>query len=249
MSNPLSEAFDYLRDSIKNIPINSYQSAYINPEVGTITDVFGSFKVLPNSATNWNRRREAPSWRCFSIRPEAKDAYIDCLPTAAFYINLRNNQMNNIVRLTPNVNLIYTTGIGSSGGSVCVGMIVLPSTLILPKTFYGRLDIISNYDVFTRGLYLNSYGDNVVNKETWITHQSTASAEYTATQSVVDFDSGYNMSPMYLNRLYLSTQTFANLAIKLGTVTGGKLYLGTKNTDRMTTAQKDAITAKGWTIY
>ena len=80
-------------------------------------------------------------------------------------------------------------------------------------------------------------------------HVTTSSVENKVIQSTVDFDSGYNMSPMYLNRLYLSTKTFKNLANKLGTVTGGKLYLGTKNTDRMTTAQKDAITAKGWTIY
>ena len=240
----LHDAFNELRQAIRNI--NCYQSAYINPEVGTITDEFGSVEILPNTATSWGNGKY-PSRNCFLIHPKSENAYIDCLPPNANYVNLRNNQMNNTVRITSNI--IQTVTIGTSNGNACVGYCKPPETLILPKTFYGDLNIILYYSGFTRGLYLNSYGRNVVRSEGWAMHVTTSSAENKVIQSTVDFDSGYNMSPMYLNRLYLSTKTFENLANKLGTVTGGKLYLGTKNTDRMTTAQKDAITAKGWTIY
>lgn len=233
----LQDAFDELRWAIRNV--NCYRSAHINPKAGTITDVFGSYEILPNGTSSWNSRYRAPSYRCSCIQPKVIDAYIDCLPTEADYINLRNSEMDNTVRLT-------TT---SYGTLISTSRISMPQTLILPKKFYGWVYISANYSAFGRGLYLNSDGFNVVGSEGWIQHASTASAEYTGQSSVVDFDSGYNMSPMYLNRLYLSTKTFENLANKLGTVTGGKLYLGTKNIDRMTTAQKDAIAAKGWSIY
>lgn len=240
----LHDAFDDLRYNIKNL--NCYRSAYVNPVVGAkIQDKFGTVEILSNTATS-SGNGAYRSQDCVLIHPKAKNAYIDCFPNYAMYINLRNDNYSNIVRMTSKIlNEVVING------KYYLGFTNNSDTLILPPTFFGHISVIASVSAFKRGIYLNSYGSNVAGTESWIytTNHIDGVQGVNLYEVVVDFDSGYNMSPMYLNRLYLSTQTFANLANKLGTVTGGKLYLGTKNTDRMTTAQKDAITAKGWTIY
>ena len=241
MSN-LQHALDDLRYSIKNI--NCYKSAYVNPEVGAkIQDKFGTVEIISSSESTLAVERQAYRNLSFLINQRAREAYIDCLPSRSNYINLRNDSYNNTVRITSNFG-----GFLIEGSKYYIGFIKAPYTLILPYVFYGSLFFVVDSLSFRRGIYLNSVGQNILSTEMWINNTDHIDRLQSG-GAKVDFDSGYNMSPMYLNRLYLSTQTFANLANKLGTVTGGKLYLGTKNTDRMTTAQKDAIKAKGWTIY
>lgn len=242
MTNSLYEAFDYLKNQISSI--DRFNSAYIRPEDNTsMTDKFGTIE-FKNSGSVFTTVSISSS---LIINPKAKNAYIDCLPTQMNYVCLRNADGDNIVHITSGT--AVSSRITLNGVTYYIGVSLAPRTLILPARFYGSARFAALSFSFCRGLYLNRYGTNFIGSESWIVDSNHIDEAYENAPAVVDFDSGYNMSPMYLNRLYLSTKTFENLANKLGTVTGGKLYLGTKNTDRMSTAQKDAITAKGWTIY
>lgn len=247
MKTTLDEAFDQLNQAILNV--NCYRTIYKNPKSGsTLSDKFGTIKFLDSSTTSWNSSKEAHASNSWIIYDGVARATIDSLPNNAEYINLRNDIGNNAV---------YKSGVESfvssyvSGARYVLGRIFAPRTLILPYSFRGTIYIVPNSTgIFERGLYLNSVGTNIPFTEGWI--DTTAHIDQTGSniyKATVDFDSGYSMSPMYLNRLYLSTTTFQNLANKLGTVTNGELYLGSKNIANMTTAQKTAITAKGWTIY
>ena len=241
MMNSLTEAFDYLKNQISSI--DRFNSAYVKPENNTsMSDKFGTIE-FKSSGSVFTTSTVLSS---FIINPKARLAYIDCLPNRGTYVCLRNGE-NNVVYITTGVANFFKINLY---GEIAYGSLSFaPHTLILPVRFYGSTSFKADTFSFCRGLYLNRYGTNFIGSEGWIVDSEHIDAAYEFAPAIVDFDSGYNMSPMYLNRLYLSTKTFENLASKLGTVTDGKLYLGTKNTDRMTTAQKDAITAKGWTIY
>lgn len=241
MTNSLTEAFDYLKNQISSI--ERFGSAYVQPKENTsMTDEFGTIEFKSNGSVF----SVASASASFIINSKAKYAYIDCLPNQSNYVCLRNTE-DNTVRITSSVVRFGTASINNVKSYM--GVSFAPRTLILPKRFYGSANFRALTFSFCRGLYLNRFGTNFIGLEGWIIDSLHIDEAYERAPAIVDFDSGYDMSPMYLNRLYLSTKTFENLASKLGTVTDGKLYLGTKNTDRMTTAQKDAITAKGWTIY
>lgn len=242
MKTTLDEAFDNLENAINNV--NIYRSAYKHPEVGWITDKFGKYQIMANSVTSWSNRTQALQKESIilSAAPD-KRIEVDSLPVSYSYVNMRYEDDDSTVKLA----LDNSYWSYSAYNMYCC--IYAPNTLILPKTFYGEVQFFAPLGAFSRGLYLNQYGDNVLCLESWIVDETNINSSNTNFPIRVDFDSGYDKSPMYLNRLYLSTTTFQNLANKLGTVTNGKLYLGSKNIANMTTTQKNAITAKGWTIY
>jgi uncharacterized protein (DUF1330 family) len=241
MSSPLSNAFNELRYSIKDI--NLYQSPYKHPNVGKITDEFGSIEVI--SSGSYNNVTKTHASRSFVVDTKSKRNSLNIygIPQMADYINFRYGNSQRNVTLD---NTVFPNGTVDSG-KVQIGVICAPSTFILPKFFNGAISFYANTWIFRRGIYLNSSGTKVASSESWILN--TASIDSNTPFAVVDFDSGRKITPLYLNRLYLAAKTFDNLANKLGTVTNGKLYLGSKNIANMTTTQKNAITAKGWTIY
>lgn len=240
MSSPLSNAFNELRYSIKDIDV--YRSPYEHPKVGKITDEFGTIEVISSGSYDGVTQIHASS--SYIIKSSNRNSLnIYGIPQNPNYVNLRYGNSNRNVTLDTN---IFTNAIIDSG-AVRLGVICNPQTFILPKVFYGSIGFYANWLTFRRGIYLNSSGTKFVSNENWIVN--TASIDSNRPYAVVDFDSGYKLTPFYLNRLYLAAKTFDNLANKLGTVTNGKLYLGSKNIANMTTTQKNAITAKGWTIY
>lgn len=240
----LNSAFETLRNRVRNV--NVYRSPYVNPSVGTITDKFGSFTIRKNGDGN-SISPDLESWQSDAviIKNGVREGVVDCLPVNKYYVNLRNDVDENYIR----INTIVNNSAGYSDG-IIYGLVLAPYTLILPYKFScGMLEFYVDSTSFRRGIYLNTVGANVLDHESWIYNTAHIDDKYHYNKVTVDFDEGYNMTPMYLNRLYLSTKTFENLAHKLGTVTNGKLYLGSKNIANMSTAQKNAIIAKGWTIY
>lgn len=230
-----------LRTCIKNL--NVYRSVYENPRTGVMTDKLGTITIISDNATPWSPQKEAHRRGSYIIRNDAGVAMVDCLPSHAEYINLRNDIANNRIILS---------GVNASGAisfaenTYTFGYVVAPSTLILSRQHFGSLRFIVDINSFSRGMYLNYSGTNILSTENWIYNTHHINAAFIGI--TIDFDAGYNMTPMYLNRLYLSSTTFSNLANKLGNVANGKLILGTKNIANMTETQKNAITAKGWTI-
>lgn len=238
MSN-LSNAFDVLRDSIKNI--NVYRSPYQNPEVDSMIDAFGKITFTKETHQITSGANPDYSW---VMRDDAKSVTVSTLPQYANYINFRTGKCIQ-VSMDGSLCSAYTGG-GSSGVMYLYGTMIAPATLILPRYFNGTLNgIVTEYGAFQRGLYLNRFGSNVLLRNSIV---NTYHIDRAVEGATVNFDSGYDKSPMYLDRLYLSRKTFGYLASKLGTVTGGKLYLGEKNTSRMSDEQKQKITAKGWEI-
>lgn len=246
MSNPLDLAFDSLRDAIKNI--NVYRSPYTHAPIGEMQDALGTITIKKGGDASI--ATEAYQHQSVIIPDGVKYCEITDLPIYFSYVNLRNDQKCTVKRNDDCAGGLYNHKVGTS--EQLVGVIYAPQTLILPYkiTASKRFYFLATDDFpFYRGLYLNHTGANIISHEDWIYDTSHIDAAPAGRRATVDFDEGYNMSPMYLNRLYLSAKTFENLANKLGTVTNGKLYLGSKNIANMSTAQKNAIIAKGWTIY
>lgn len=245
MSNSLDLAFSDLRTAIKNV--NLYRSPYINLPIGVGQDALGRITVKKSGGTTI--ANEVLQNRSATVPDNVSYFQVDSLPAFLDYVNLRNN-----LNCTIQVNTVTDSGAVFAHGDgidLATNIIYAPYTLILPYRFYKPYSVsfIAIDFAFRRGLYLNRYGNNVLNYERWIYNTDHIDEANDNTRATVDFDKGYDMSPMYLNRLYLSAKTLENLANKLGTVTNGKLYLGSKNIANMTTAQKNAIIAKGWTIY
>lgn len=241
MKSPLNDAFNELRNSIKDIDV--YQSPYKHPKVGKITDEFGSIEVISSGSYDNVTKTSASNTFVVDTKSKRNSLNIYGIPQMAGYVNFRYGNSQRIVTLD---NKVFPQATLDSG-KVQIGIIYAPSTFILPKNFNGTISFYADRWIFRRGIYLNSRGTKVASNENWILN--TASIDSNTPFAVVDFDSGREITPLYLNRLYLATKTFDNLANKLGTVTNGKLYLGSKNIANMTTTQKNAITAKGWTIY
>ena len=246
MRNPLDLAFDNLRNAVKNI--NVYRSPYAHAPIGKMQDALGTITIKKDG--NANIQTEAYQFQTAIIPDGVKYCEITDLPLSYTYVNLRNDQKCTVKRNDDCAGFLYTHKTGTS--EQLVGVVRAPVTLILPYKITASVRfyfLATDNFPFYRGLYLNHTGANVIGHEGWICDTSHIDAAPSGRMATVDFDDGYNMTPMYLNRLYLSAKTFENLANKRGTVTNGKLYLGSKNIANMSTAQKNAIIAKGWTIY
>lgn len=237
----LQAAFSDLREAINSI--NRYRTIFEHPPLGTLTDKLGTIKIIKSESTGWGPS-EVRVKDAFVIKDNLPPVTIDCLPNNVRYINMANN-INSPINVSDVMSHLSISF--DSTNKYVSGSIYSPETLILPINFSGIITIIPANDIFKRGLYLNKYGSNILYTENRIIN--TYHIDRAKSEANVNFDSGYNMTPMYLNRLYLSTSTFSNLSNKLGKVTNGKLYLGEKNTSRMTSAQKTAIQNKGWIIY